>query len=530
MKKIINSLLLLASTVAFSQQTTNKAEVQWGTEYEVDKKVTLSDIVGYDASGIYALKSNYIYNDKSPIIAFYDNNMNLVKSTELELKQENKYKKFENIIQFNNNLYLFTSFKNQKLEKNFLFVQTINKSTLTPNDDIIKIAEIDFSGKSKYNGGTFSCIISPDSSKLLVYYDMPYESGTNEKFGFQSYDKQMNLLWQKDVTLPYLEKLFDVERYRIDNNGNAYILGRLYKDKKVEKRKGEPNYEYKVISYTNNGSSVNEYPITIQGKFITDMQIAIDDNMDIICGGFYSDEGTYSIKGCYYLRIDGTTKEIKTQSYKEFGLDFLTQFLSEKEAEKLEKKVEKGKNVELYEYDLHEIIRRTDGGAVLIAEQYYVQVVTTSYRNANGTYSTTTTYYYNYNDIIVINISPSGNIEWATKIRKYQRSANDGGYFSSYALAVVNDKLYFIFNDNPKNLYAENNAGKIYGTILNKECVVSLVEIDGEGNQTREALFKANEAEVYTRPKVCEQVSPNELIVFGQKKKMQRFAKIIFKN
>lgn len=521
-------LFIFISGSLFAQTTTDKADVLWGNEYEVDKKVTLSDIVYYNSDGFIALKSNNIEADRSPELAMFDNNMNFVKSAELELKYENKYRKFEDIIQFNDKLYLFTSFKNQKLDKNFLFMQTINTSSLTLNDDMSMIAEIDFSGKAKFNGGLFDCAISPDSSKMLVYYDLPYEKGTNEKFGFRSYDMNMNLLWEKEVSLPYKEELFDVERYRIDNEGNTYVLGRLFKDKKKVERKGLPNYNYLVISYTNSGNTVNEYPISITGKFITDMQIAIDDNLDIICGGFYSDEGTFSIKGSYYLRVDGKTKEIKSQSFKEFSVDFLTQFLTEREAEKIEKKIEKGKDVEMYHYDLRELIRRDDGGAVLVAEQYYVHVVTTTIRNSNGTYSTTTTYYYNYDDILVINISPSGNIDWATKIRKSQISTNDGGPYSSYALAVTGDKLYFIFNDNPKNLFNQTQ-GKVYRMILNKECVVTLVEVDADGNQTREALFKANEAEVYTRPKVCQQVSSKELILYGQKKKMQRFAKLTFK-
>ena len=49
-----------------------------------------------------------------------------------------------------------------------------------------------------------------------------------------------------------------------------------------------------------------------------------------------------------------------------------------------------------------------------------------------------------------------------------------------------------------------------------------------EGRQTREALFSMREADVIIRPKVCEQTTKNELILFGQKKKKQRFAKVSF--
>ena len=104
----------------------------------------------------------------------------------------------------------------------------------------------------------------------------------------------------------------------------------------------------------------------------------------------------------------------------------------------------------------------------------------------------------------------------------------DGGFYSSYALTEFDDKLYFIFNDNPKNLFYKGE-GKIYNFNKGKkESLVVLVELNMDGEQTREALFSMKAAEVIIRPKVCEQISKNQMILFGQKKKIQRFAKVTF--
>ena len=61
-----------------------------------------------------------------------------------------------------------------------------------------------------------------------------------------------------------------------------------------------------------------------------------------------------------------------------------------------------------------------------------------------------------------------------------------------------------------------------------KESVVVVVELNSDGKQSREALFSIREANVIIRPKVCEQINSNEIILFGQKKKKQRFAKVSF--
>ncbi len=146
----------------------------------------------------------------------------------------------------------------------------------------------------------------------------------------------------------------------------------------------------------------------------------------------------------------------------------------------------------------------------------------------------TTTHYY-YNDIIVISIDPEGQIEWTEKIAKRQHTVNDFGYYSSYALAIDDDKMNFIFNDNIKNLVSSAmTKGKLKGLVYNfsksfKWSVTVLVQLDSDGRQVKEALFNTKEAKFLIRPKVAKQISNNELVIYGQKKKAERFGKITFK-
>lgn len=183
--------------------------------------------------------------------------------------------------------------------------------------------------------------------------------------------------------------------------------------------------------------------------------------------------------------------------------------------------------MELYQYDLDDIIFTSDEEAILVGEQYYTKIPTSTTTDENGITRTNTIYYFNYNDVIVINMNSDGQIEWTEKIAKRQSTRNDGGFFSSYALSIVEDKMYFVFNDNRKNLLY-NGEGRVYKILLNKESVVVLVTLDSNGKQTRNPLFMAKDADVIIRPKVCEQNSKNELVLFGQRKKTQRFLKVEF--
>lgn len=538
-KTIIIGLICYSTFNSYCQIESKKVDILWGTEQKESKKLTLKSIVGYDNSGIYAIKTKKNANS-SLTFEHYNNQLNFTKLVELDLKYKKKELDFRFIVQLNNELHLFSSFKNQKLKRNVLFVQSIDKKTLELNQDLRKIAEIDYSKNSKYNAGHFNYRISRDSSKVLIYYISPYDKDEKEQFGFHIFDKNLNQLWEKKVTLHYNDELFDVKNYQVDNYGNVHLLGIIIPEKIKGQRKERLKYKYQILSYLNSGNELKEYPIKIEGKFLTDMQIAINVDQDIICSGFYSNVytkvhsdvgyslGSDAITGTYFIKIDDDTKEIITKEFKEFGIDFITQNMTKKKKEKVEKKAENGKNTNLYQYDLKNIKLREDGGAILIGEQYYVKMVESRYTDSKGKTQRTKTYYYYYNDIIVIKISPNGNIEWAEKIPKRQYTVDDGGFYSSFALSVVKDKLYFVFNDHPNNL-SYNGEGEPATFNKGRRSIVVLVELDSEGNQTREALFSLKKAEILMLPKICKQISENEMLLFDQRKKIHRFAKITFK-
>ena len=288
----------------------------------------------------------------------------------------------------------------------------------------------------------------------------------------------------------------------------------LLNEKAKEKRYGEPNYEYVIYSWRNGGEDRNEYHVNFPDKFITDFVFGVNPSGNLVGGGFYSEKGTASIKGTFFLSIDAETRQVTGKGIKQFDTDFLELFMSEGKA---------AKGRELYEYDLRNLVFTEDGGVRLIAEQFYVVVYT--YRGPNG--QTTTTYHYYYNDIIVVGFTNEGEVEWITKIPKFQHTVNDQGYFSSFTLATNNDKFYIIYNDHPDNLNVkEKGRLKNY---LGKESVTVMVSISQDGEWKKSIVFDNKEEEIYSRPKVMQQFESNgDIIVYGEKRKTYRFGALRF--
>jgi len=513
-----------------AQMQSDKVHLTWGEDQPISRKIVFDDIIGSDESGIYILKR--VLKGSSPLlIEQYSAQMALQKSVPVRIGKNKEQREFQYGVQINGQILLFTTKLDKKTKTNLLFAQTIDKKTLKPSSKLIKVGIIDYSDRSKKTSGSFTYKISSDEKRILIYYNLPYQKGENEKFSYHIFDSELNLLWEKSISLPYKNELFKVVDYEITKAGDLFLLSQIFKEKTKAKLNGKPNYRYQITSYTSIVEEVKEYPIILKDQFLTDMKIALNDNGEIICGGFYSNNGTFSIKGSYFLKINLESKNIVSKSFKEFGLDFITQNMTDKEKRKTTKREAIGKDVELYQYDLNDLVLREDGGAILVGEQYFVRVAT--YNDSQG--SIKTTYHYYYNDIIVISINAAGQIDWAEKIAKRQHTINDEGLYSSYSLALVDDKLNFIFNDNIKNLVASKiTAGKGKGVIYDftrnaKSSLAVLVQVDSDGRQVKEALFNIRDAELLIRPKVSNQISNNELVIYSQKRKMERFGKITFK-
>lgn len=534
-------LNLISVNAIFAQPDTEfSGEMTWGEEYKEPTNSYLSEILANDGSGFYALRRQLkggIMTGGSPqkiYIEKYNQNMKLKKSKQIDLRYKKKNRDFEKVLYLNNQFYLLTSFNNKAHKANYLFVQSIRKKSLTLSNKIKKIAESP--ARDEYQEGKFNFHISKDSSNLLIYSQLPNQKKGSERFSLQVFDNNFEKKWGRDIQLPYPDNRFSITDYRVDNNGNVYLLGILYENQSGFLRRNT-DYQYIILAYTEDGEESEEYDVNLRDKFITDLTFRVGKDGKLICSGFYSEKNTYSIKGTYFFQIDPKNSEVSNANYKEFDFDFVTEYYSNRKKRKAKKAEEEGnskRSAELYQYSLNDLILRSDGGAVLVAEQYYVERREDNYYSNSGFYDPygyrgnqyreNVDYYYNYNDIIVVNIKPNGEIQWASRIPKRQETRNDGGYYSSYAMAIVRDKICFVYNDNAKNFGAKNNNRR-YG-FNGSNSILTLTEVGMDGSVNTYPISSNREQEVITRPKICKQIGKRKVAIFGERGKRFKFGKL----
>ncbi len=533
MKNLVLIAFILVIPLFLSAQFTsgsveNLIEIKEGPVYKT--KNVLEDIFATDDDHFYAILKKHkvvklgfgLDGNAKKFLARFSKDMELEQETEMEMEYEGNNLDFERVFMHNGQIYLFTSFLNKKQKKRYAFYQTVDKKTLIPNDDIVKLGEIPGDRIKDIKSSGFSILRSEDNSKILVYYDIPTDEDANDRFGLHLFDENMQKLWSEEVELPYAENLFAIESKKLSNSGDVYVMGSLWKEKSERERKGV-NYSYKIVSLTDMGKNITEYDIELDGRFVNNLFLRFNDKNELLCGGFFRNKGSTGADGSFYVKVDRSTKQVVQKSFNEFDERFVMEDMRKREKKKASRKSDKGKEIGISKLKIDDFIVREDGGGgVIVGERQWIETRTYT---SNGRQRTVTIFH--HHDIVLVSIGADGNIEWNARIPKEQSTSNSNWY-SSYMMSVVGSSLFFIFNDNPKNM-TYNGDGKLHNFTIKKN-YVALVEVDKDGMVFRRTLMDGSgKRQPIVRPLVSEQVTKEEIYLYSERGKNKQFLKLKFK-
>jgi hypothetical protein len=488
--------------------------VSWGHDLKEPARSSITELIGVAPDGFFALREQNIYRLR-PYIERYDRNFALTHLAPLDLRHDKqRFRTFERVLYTGVGLFLFSSYQNN--ETATLYVESIDVETVKPKNDLREVMTIALGQRDQF--ARFQFALSVDSSKILALGELVSLSEKPKLAYMHVFEATMQLeLWQKTAEMPTYDALIALEHYEVDNYGNAYLLVRRYYDRAVDRRKGRPNYEFRMLSYRALGMEEKSYTVHFQEYFINDLTFRLSPTGAFLCAGFYSEKSTRtSIRGVFSFAIAVESGEMYQTHYAEFPYNFLNQFMSARRAKH---------GAELPDYLLRNFVLRSDGGAVLVAEQYFV----TQFQAAGvGASAANIHFQYFYNDVIVVSIAPDGGIEWCTKIPKHQQTLDDMGYYSSYAMAIISDKMYFIFNDHVRNL--TNTRPNRLRTFNGRHSVVMLATISADGTLEKTPLLSNREQNIITRPQIAKQMNTRIMLLYGENGNRYKFGRIIFED
>lgn len=227
----------LLLTAAFALLVTTCVGQSSSKSPDTDLKVTYSP--SFNAGDSYKFLQFVEMTDGNPIAIFsrgkneYTSfkidlaSMEVESYGSLELKDSKDKAHF---IAVGNRLLLPYFQTSQENQTNCLFIQEIDPKTMKAKGEPFAVDCLE--GKDYYKNfeNSFAATkVSPDGSKLLVYYKLPEPEGGGKLFRFSVYDDQLSQIWRKDVPTKIEEgilKIGDAEWFMADHNyGVAVVYG-----------------------------------------------------------------------------------------------------------------------------------------------------------------------------------------------------------------------------------------------------------------------------------------------------------------
>lgn len=557
LKKALTLLILLTLGVSGLSHA-QKCDIKLGAKNPKHKKAVYTSIVDAHQGNIWALSVRGGFFKKRPDLNLvHFNGSGYVIDKEAEVKLPDYRGTGLGLDHFwidtEGNRMMISTFASDDADCQAVLVHQLDKNGMVKSskkmDELLLVKSTD---KSLAEPRMYH---SEDSSKVAFVVDSwgDKKSAGSEEFQVYVFNRDLQPLFKYKTKLPMRESQTVMGRSVLDNNGNFYVtlIEYLTKDQLKSRKKaikqqskkdrtveaGQVRTNVYVFGYYNKGEEVRKFDVTMD-KFISvgfTMKVnSLSGNLNI--AGLYADNISKrggGVDGMYLLEYDAKTQKLVYDRRVNFKgkVDANDGFTSKKNR----RKNNAGANVGAL--GLREIVTRSDGSTLLLAEQSWVERRCSRDNKGNETCR-----YYTHNEDVYVGhfaaysgYDTTGNVklakDWMIKIEKHQVEPGTSTVFGGYTLIPSPKHVWLIFNDykknypvdgsEPKKLRAVNLPGK-------KAVVVVGFALDDDNGKivSKKPLFAGKEAGVYFLPGVSKQMSANDFIVTCMTRKSLHIATV----
>jgi len=416
----------------------------------------------------------------------------------MEPEQGGMDTEYEFVLMIKDQLWLFVSFKNQKLNKTFLLSRPININTLKPEGELKPVCEVDYSRFSKYRTTKFNYEFSPDSSKILINYNLIDNDYSILSSGFSIIDFKMDVLWTMENTLPAASqnKVYVFNQLLVNNNSEVFLLCKIFNTTKQYKKARvyyfqKPDYTYVLFTYRDKGKKNNEYILDLPGRFIINLRAGLPPEGGLICAGLTGDSESMSVNGaCSFFLEDNIDAEIVKHD-RLIPLEIILKGHNEIAIEKINKKISENEEFEQFVYVSKPLLFSEDGHVWLTSEQ---QSKGKSDATINHNHS-----------VYVIAFRHDGEIVFMNKLFKLQYSRSLDVLLAGFHPFIHNNNLCILYNNLPTN----TNSIKLKKTSL----LVTQFELNG--NESTRSLSDYTLSKVTVCPGYAQRNGNDKISLFG---------------
>lgn len=519
MKKLLTALILISSCLSHAQDISIKTRAS--EVFKDNKKNTTLLFSESDGQGgfitVREFRSGSMQLPKGYYIDHFDADLKYLKETEIAIDNS----QIQGLMVQNGSIYTLESQVDKKAGVyNFNVLESLldsfsfQKRTLFSFDesDLKKHFNIGLAVIFVYSGFNQNVIdafgeVTFSANKNFFGINFDIKDKESQRQRLFVYDKEFNLVFEKEFIRDVKSKLFKYENIDInDETGAVYLLGKVFKSAST-KKKGMANYHFELHKLT--ADDQKEVSFEPDENFIGSL-FTVRGKHSISCAGFYSEKNDARYKGVVRFNLDPKTLEVTTESYMPFSDTFL------------EDKYGKVKDKELKDLHFRSAFITEDEAIVLNAEEY--QLRTHSHMTNSGTVTSTT---HHFNDIVSVKMSADGELLWARNINKKQSTASNPIDYLSFSSTVIGDDTYIFINCSDRIRSLSNDRIEFRQSKA-KNSNLYAIKIDKEGNYTFENILSHKDSEVAycVKQGIHTSLDGKEMVFIGSRKSKKQFLKI----
>lgn len=503
---------MLFSLLGFSQESFD-GKIQWSESFKLKSNENDQQLIGTIKNELYSIRR--IKDDRS-IITYDLSSLTVLNESPIKLEYNDFKLSIVNSFIFGDNIVLLTKYTVRKsnelhfllntLNKDGSFEKTIELASVEAEKDKVITTKKGVEKKKKTAAYSFRCILSPDKKSVIVYYiddDEPKQTTA------LLIDSNLSILNQKTFELPFDN--FHVYSTKISNNGLIYYFGIEYKiiDDKKKEFKEHHILVYDVVKGTVKSTQL-DFDKSVRGAAMQFME-----NNELIVSGLHNEKEQKGISGSFFMKLKSDLS-IDFLTIKDFSANFIEQYWNDNDEEQSAKSKNENDEPAFFDYKIQDLLIKDNGDILMLAEQYYMDVFTSTYTDNSGATKITYTYTYNYNDVIVVSCNSTGHINWMKVIPKYQYSVNDKGKYSSFFTTLRNNEVLLFYNDKESNMDHSEELNSKQLRKAKKNQVSAYISISDNGEIKRKVMYTFIEDETgVIIPKGCELLYNGDILLYS---------------
>lgn len=441
-------LLFCVAFFCSTSATLMGQSVQWMPFNSSYKGSFQHKILGADRSGYYV----YTSSGRERAVEKFSYTGNPLYSHKIPLEDRNI--EIEELVVNKNEAVVFFSIYSGTLRKHGLFYMVLPHTGDAGKPTVIYDQD-DIGGRSRSN---FKIVTKDDLSGYSMVH-VNESASENMALDIRFADAAMRVEQQTRLFLPLDKQRYELRKLMHDPQNNL-LLWLQVTDK--EKRTNDPTkFYYKLLSVNRITLELQEATLLDTVFFFNSVQPVVDfANNKVRVSGFFSERDRYQLAGAMHATVSLNPLRLDSIGFSRFDLEFKSRLLGSRSA-KREK--------ELADYFIRDLVVRSDGGTLLVAESNY-ETTQTYVQYSQGFPVYREIIYYHYDEIVVLSMNLDGTIDWRQIIPKAQITTQPSPY-TSFVSFITDKHLNLVYNEEGRSknavlLYRINNQGDVLPRVI----------------------------------------------------------------